>query len=375
MENPFILTAYKGPEYFCDRKKETHKLREALINHRNITLYSPRRMGKTGLIKHLMHTSRKNFNSYYLDIYKTQSLSGLVRELSIAVFKSIMRPKTRIEKALAIFKSIRPKVAVDPITGFPELEIDFVNTEQAFATLTDIFTFLEQSDKLCIIAIDEFQQITNYKETNTEALLREQIQNLNNCSFIFCGSQKHLLTSIFNDAGRPFFGSTQFMHLDTIDREVYGKFIAKKFKEGNKTIATDVIAELLDWTRVHTFNVQLLCNRLYGLRTSCISSDILREITSQVLHENENIYLSYRSILTQNQWKLLKAIAAEEIVDQPTASSFMKEYGLGSGSSVSRALDSLIDSDLVLREETENDSLYFVQDVFLSRWLQHVYNK
>ena len=48
--NPFVVYGYVSPEYFCDRKEETESLISALRNGRNITLMSPRRMGKTGLI-------------------------------------------------------------------------------------------------------------------------------------------------------------------------------------------------------------------------------------------------------------------------------------------------------------------------------------
>ena len=73
--NPFLLSGYKSPDYFCNRTKETEKIRNAIKNGRNITLISPRRMGKTGLIRHVFHLINKDVTCYYLDVYKTQSLS------------------------------------------------------------------------------------------------------------------------------------------------------------------------------------------------------------------------------------------------------------------------------------------------------------
>ena len=85
-ENPFPITAYKGPEYFCDRKAETGQLKEALLNGRNITLFSPRRMGKTGLIHHLFHgLENSRVNVIYADILGTEDMNGLINKLANAV--------------------------------------------------------------------------------------------------------------------------------------------------------------------------------------------------------------------------------------------------------------------------------------------------
>ena len=81
--NPFVLTGYVSHDYFCDREQETQKLISALQNGRNITLISPRRMGKTGLIRHVFHhmEANKSAKCYYVDLYKTDSLVSLVEQL------------------------------------------------------------------------------------------------------------------------------------------------------------------------------------------------------------------------------------------------------------------------------------------------------
>ena len=56
-QNPFIISGYISPEYFCDREEETARMLNAIENGRHITLFSPRRMGKTGLIRHLFYQS------------------------------------------------------------------------------------------------------------------------------------------------------------------------------------------------------------------------------------------------------------------------------------------------------------------------------
>ncbi len=86
--NPFLITGYQGPDYFCDREKETASLMSALKNGRNITLISPRRMGKTGLIKNVFYYIQKENKSaacFYLDIFSTQNLQEFVSLLGRSV--------------------------------------------------------------------------------------------------------------------------------------------------------------------------------------------------------------------------------------------------------------------------------------------------
>ena len=52
MKNPFVTNGYVSPEYFCDREKETAKIVSLLTNENNIALISPRRLGKTDLLRH-----------------------------------------------------------------------------------------------------------------------------------------------------------------------------------------------------------------------------------------------------------------------------------------------------------------------------------
>lgn len=88
-------------------------------------------------------------------------------------------------------------------------------------TLEEIFIYLEQADKPCIVAIDEFQQISSYPEKNLEAILRTKVQHCSNSNFVFAGSQRHIMMNIFNSPSRPFYQSVSMMHLGAIPLEVY----------------------------------------------------------------------------------------------------------------------------------------------------------
>ena len=154
--NPFLLTGYISLEYFCDREHETQKLISALHNGRNVTLISPRRMGKTGLIRHAFHRmeAEKQANCYYVDLYKTDSLASLVEQLANVVLGSLDTNEEKvIKKITTFFKSLRPLFSFDSLTGVPTFMVD-VKPEWAEHSLAEIFSYMEQSGQQCIIATE-----------------------------------------------------------------------------------------------------------------------------------------------------------------------------------------------------------------------------
>ena len=237
--NPFILSSYYSPEYFCNRHDETLKAINALKNGRNITLFSIRRMGKTGLIEHIFQKLKKDkqVQSIYIDILPTMNLSDFINIFAQSVFGKLeSKPELFFKKIGDLFSNLRPIISYDQYTGLPNIQLDIQTNREAAQSLEQIFNYLKKSNKQIIIALDEFQQIIKYSEKNVEAILRANIQKANNINFIFSGSQKHLLISMFSEYGSPFYQSTEMMHLEKIQPSSYIKFIKTKFKKAEKQI-------------------------------------------------------------------------------------------------------------------------------------------
>lgn len=164
-------------------------------------------MGKTGLIKNVFYYIQKENKSaacFYLDIFSTQNLQEFVSLLGRSVLgKSDTLSQSTLKSLFSFFKSCRPVISADEITGMPSVTLDFI-PERSEETLKEIFTYLNQSGVECYIAIDKFQQIMEYPEKGVEGLLRSYIQFTPNVHFIFSGSKKHLMESIFFSIKRPF---------------------------------------------------------------------------------------------------------------------------------------------------------------------------
>ena len=122
--NPFIIIGYAGPEFFCDREKETNRIVNAMKNQRNLTLSSIRKMGKTGLIHHVLNKLNKSneFDTIYLDIYDTTSLSGFINKFGNALLQIKETFSEKLTRKVTQFiHSIRPSITYDNLTGTPSL--------------------------------------------------------------------------------------------------------------------------------------------------------------------------------------------------------------------------------------------------------------
>lgn len=160
LNNPFVIYGYKGAEYFCDRKKETKTIVEALENERNVVLMSPRRIGKTGLIHHVFENIQDADSAvkcFYMDINATRSMEQFVQLLGKTVIGKVDTfSQSAMRKINAFFASYKPTMSFDELTGIPTFSIT-VQPNQREESLKQIFDYLRLSEKRIYIAIDEFQ--------------------------------------------------------------------------------------------------------------------------------------------------------------------------------------------------------------------------
>lgn len=195
--NPFPIQGYFGPEYFCDREKEKNDLIEAVRNGRNVTLFAPRRIGKTGLIRHVFYHLPK-WNCIYFDVQEAISLDDFVNGFMSAIFNGIAKRKNVLRKFQDWIFSMRPVISTNPHTGSFEVEIDFKSGTQQRNTMKEAMALLDASGP-AVIALDEFQHIHTWGDEPlaVEGWLRSEVQKLKNVRFIFSGSQFHLLSEMF----------------------------------------------------------------------------------------------------------------------------------------------------------------------------------
>lgn len=368
--NPFPLTGYYGPAYFCDREKETKAILTNIKGGLSTILTARRRIGKTLLIRHVIAKLPAGTRGVYLDILPTENMNGFLNELSSAIIRDISETRGFGRKAWEFIKSLRPSITFDALTGSPQVTI-YVRGAEINTHVESIFEFLEKQNQRFVIAIDEFQQILKYPEKNVDAWLRTIIQRLKNVVFIFSGSQQHLMNELFTIPSRPFYKSATMLGIGTIPQDVYSGFIRLKFSEKGVVINDAVMDGMMQWADMHTYYVQLICNRVYSSGVSEITDTTWKEEAYRLLEEQEQVFLNYRGLLTIPQWQLLKAVALEGEVYEPTGNDFIVRHTLGSPSTVLRSLQSLLKMELVYYDYTAEGRKYHkINDLLFRRWAE-----
>lgn len=369
IRNPFVYQGYVGPDYFCDRTEETEELIANLQNGRNTTLISPRRIGKTGLIRNAFYHIKeadKDAICIYLDIFATKNQHDFVQVLGTAIAQHVLSHQQKaFKRLLEFFGSWRPVFSADPLTGVPTVSVS-IEPSQSALSLKSIFEFLHQSRSSIYIAIDEFQQITYYPEQGLEALLRSYIQFAPNVHFIFSGSKQHLMAQMFQSPDRPFYQSTASMGLLPLHEEIYYDFARRFFVAKRGTLSREVFTALYQRFNGITQNLQQILNRLYEVERNVEKEQQVNEAILHIVNRNSMQYEALVGFLTDNQFSLLKAIAKRDRIESPQANEFIKQYDLPSASSVKTALTVLLDKDLVYHDATG----YWVYDRFFGLWLK-----
>ena len=370
MKNPFVTNGYAGAEYFCDRVQETATIRELLLNENNIALISPRRLGKTDLIWHVFDDEdlRKEYHCFVVDIYATKNLSDFVNMLGKAVVDEL-RPKGKKawEGFLSVVSSLRPEISFD-MNGMPVWSVGLGAINNPSITLDEIFTYLNEADKPCLVAIDEFQQITRYDDPTIEATIRTYVQRCTNAHFIFSGSQRHMMNGMFTSPSRPFYQAVTVINLQPLDLQVYTDFCVGKFEEADKHLDTGVVALLYERFEAVTSYMHRILNVLYSRtekESTCVP-EMVDEAIEFIIRLSSDTYESLFYQMPEKQRLLFLAIAREGKATELTGGKFIKKHKLNSASSISAALKGLLDKDFI----TMDKNVYSVYDQFFTLWLK-----
>lgn len=339
VQNPFIITGLIPDMYFCDRVEETARMTRLLTHGSNVLLSAPRRIGKSKLIDHcfLQPEIADNYYTLYIDLFHTTGLTGFTKAFGVAVFKKWNH------------------------IAEPEM------------SLKAIFEALEQADKPCLVAFDEFQQIAEYPEKGVEALLRGYIQRMTNCHFIFSGSKRHLLAEIFTQHNRPFYDSVDPMSLAPIAEDKYEMFAQYWMEKYGKHLEEGIIHRIYALGEGNTAFLQRTMHHAFdriSTGETCTAEIALLAI-NDMLDAADEIYKEKMNFLSERQQDVLLAIASEGRATKIMSGAFIKKYNLNSSSTVQAAVKKLLDDSWI----SEESGTYYLSDTIFRIWLDRLMGK
>ena len=371
MNNPFITNGYSEPQYFCDRLHETEMLTRLLTNENNVALISPRRLGKTDLLHHCFTQPeiQKRYYTFIIDIYATTSMRDFINVFGKSVLDEL---KSKGKRAWNLFlqtlSSLRSEITYDG-AGLPTWGMSIGAISNPSVSLDEIFSYLNHADKPCLVAFDEFQQITRYPDaSNIEAALRTYIQRCNNAHFVFSGSQRHLMGAVFTSPSRPFYQSVSIINLPPISLEKYTDFVMEKFEEAGKHIEKEVIENIYERFQGITSYMQRIMNLLFTY--TAVGSTCKMQMVDSCIYElidfSSDTYESLLYQMPEKQREVFLAIAKDDDVKNISSSTFVRKHSLVSASSVLSAVKGLLEKDFI----TQDKNTYSVYDKFFALWLK-----
>lgn len=374
--NPFNFGDLALDEGFADRAGELAELIADIRNGQNLVVFAPRRYGKSSLVWRAAQqlVSRNQALVAQVDLMRTTTKEQFAAALAQAVYEQIATPLLRArERAARIFSGLRiaPVMTVDPGTG--SLGFSFrAGHERADvdATLEGLLELPAQlageRRKRVALVFDEFQEVLSL-DPHLPSLMRAVFQTQPDVAHVYLGSKRSMMERIFNDANEPFWRSAKQMELDVIPPAEFAPFLAARFEATGRRVAESTLDRLLGLTRGHPYATQELAYALWEEtpRGRTAGDDAFAGALDRVLRsENAHFSLVWERA-SQVQRLVLQALAAEPAT-QLTAAEYRRRHGLPGGSSVQRAVEALVEDELVRKL---GPGAYRIAEPFLAEWL------
>lgn len=375
-KNPFVVTGKIEREYFCDRVEESKKIVKSIENGNNLVLISPRRMGKTGLVRYCydFEFEKDEYYTFFIDILHTTSLQEFTYLLGRKIYETVLpKSKKMMTAFIHTLKSISGQFGFDPISNTPTFDLNLGDIVRPELTLEEIFYYLEHADHPCIVTIDEFQQIAKYPEKNVEALLRTHIQAMSNCQFIFAGSEYHIMQEMFVSANHPFYNSADILELKPIEGSVYADFVCGWMAKYQRAITADLVQAVYLLFRGNTYGMQKTFNEVFALMSDgeTCSKELIIQAINNVIDSKEPLFQELLSNIPEKQKPLLYAIAADGEVEKITSAAFIKKHKLASASANQYAAKQLMANGVI----TKLHGKYSLNEQFFDIWINRMYGR
>ncbi len=356
--NPFKFgTVVDGP-YFTDREEELEKISSYINGENHLILISPRRFGKTSLIRKIVNESERNY--IFLDLQIVLSAEDFASQLLKRIYR--IYPVQKLKGYLKSFRLI-PTVTINPVTGEPE--ISFKPGSKELTPLEDVLNLIEKlatEKKKIIVVLDEFQDIFRI-DRGLDRFLRSVMQNQRHINYIFMGSSESMITEIFEKKSSPFYHFGTLMTLGKIDRVKFTSFLEKRY-DAVTDKGKDISAEILDITCSHPYYTQQLAFMVWDLLVrSGFSSGLVDTAANEIIQSHDNDYERLWNTFNRTDMMVLNGMSASDI--SPLSDAFSKLFGTGAASTVFSTLQRLTQKGILLKE----GSVYNIDDPFFKRWI------
>lgn len=368
----FVYGVPVGGDNFTDRVKETRRLKMNFENGLNVILISPRRIGKTSLVKRVQEVVDTDIvKTVYIDIYDCKTEYDFYNKFATAL---LQQTSSRMDLILDNIKKflvrLTPKINFSPDSNSEfSLSLGITPNDYAPEEILQLPELLaSQIGKHIIVCIDEFQQIAEWSDSLTiQKKMRGVWQHQKNASYCLFGSRPHMMNKLFQSKSMPFYQFGEPNYLLPIPTEDWIPFIKGKFAKHKLEITDAQITKVCEIVANQSSYVQQLSWNVMINTDSVVTEDAIRVGVQDLLNQCTPLFMEQIANMTAYQLNMLKAIA-KGLHSEFTSQKNLKEYDLGTKSNVAKIRSFLLEKDFV----TETTEGLFISDPVMGLWLQRL---
>ncbi len=366
MKAPFQYGTLATKDNFVDRVEDRAQLKNFLSSHINVMLVSPRRWGKSSLVKVALDElteEDKTVRVCFIDAFSIGSEAEFYRTFASQVIAcASTKLERRIQDAKKFLTGVVPQVVIkDDVTNFLAFDVKFVPQEQDKMDILRLPETLAKAKNIkMIVCIDEFQQLANLPEyKNMEGKMRSAWQQQERVSYCLYGSKRHMMLDIFNNSNSPFYRFGQLLFLDKIPKEEWMPFIINNFEKSGKHISEEFASLICDTTECHSWYLQQCCYFVWNATTSEVTEQSYNYGLKQMINTNSPMFLNDTENLAASQIEMLRAI--KDGMQQLSSAEVRAKYHLGNPNTISKNKRILQNKDIV---ELHNGRLEFLDPIY-----------
>ncbi len=373
MDNPFIFGEVVDQDRFVDREQELDQLMRDVADGQKVFLLSPRRFGKSSLVGlAFLKLRKRHIRTVIIEVSSYANYIQFLEKFAEKVLRAA-GPWEKVRDWIGRFlKGVRPQASYNLQTGAVNLALSGSATSDATPFASEIFALpgelATHGGFRMAICLDEFQQILHFDGDGVENALRNAIQRQREVGYVFSGSQPSLLEDLLSPK-RPLHKSGPRYILDKIPAKAWRLFIQEQFRQRKRTLSEAALAALLEAADLIPYDVQRVAHELWDYaelkKKPALDVEDVNLVLDHLVARESTYYERMWEQLTSRQRAVLQALANQGSGDL-FAQESRQRFGLGPASSVQRALQALVNQDVLDRYQGR----YFLLDPLLGFWIR-----
>jgi len=335
---------------FVNRDNDKDRLAQNLKSGLNTMIISPRRWGKSSLVKQVaLETESAKLRFCFIDLFHIEDEEEFYQVLATEVLKISSSKIDDWLRYIKIFlQKLSPKISVgiDPVNDF-EISFDYNQLNNNYKELFDLPEKLaKEKDIRIVICLDEFQNLSRFNDPLLfQQRLRASWQHHNQVSYCLYGSKKHMMIDIFQNKSMPFYKFGDIMFLEKIATEHWKTYICSQFASTNKQIDEALAHKLIYTVKNHSYYVQQLSHLVWIRTLDKVDEEIIDLAIKDLLNQNSILFTKEIELLSNTQINFLKAL--NNGVENFHSNEVIQRYKLGSSSNVSRVKGALEKKEII----------------------------